>query len=162
MSLDARSLASDIAAVHSLLEIHRASGALSDSWQNLVDSQTKSMLQKLDHTTPTVTQAGATHYTFTHYAYMTLYNNYTHACTLQYIIQSKYTHIQASELVQLISLGPFPSSQKAALCEKVFERLSAYRGDESASPRPNVSKMQHFTSIEHYCTAPFVGNLASH
>ena len=61
--------------------------------------------------------------------------------------------IQASEMVQLINPGPSPSSQKAALCDKVFERLSAYQGDEVASPRPNMSKMQHFTSIEHYCTA---------
>ena len=51
-----------------------------------------------------------------------LFYNYTHTCTLQYIIQSNYTHIQASELVQLIPSwcsGPFPSSQKAVLCEKV-------------------------------------------
>ena len=61
--------------------------------------------------------------------------------------------IQASEMVQLINPGPSPSSQKAALCDKVFERLSAYQGDEVASPRPNMSKMQHFTSIWHHCTA---------
>ena len=77
--------------------------------------------------------------------------------------------IQASELVQLINSGPFPSSQKATeLSSRVLKKGPSRSLNDCLHtkamnlqvPDQTCLSCNTFTSIEHYCCL-HLGNLAS-